>query len=522
MSAIPTATARSSDSSDAKNKTIILAAVCLAGLMMPLSFTGPAVATPAIARELHGSPIALAWVVNAFVLAFGSCVMAAGTLADQLGRKRIFRAGVVGFTLLSLITALAPNLLLLDLLRGAQGVAAALAMAGGAASLAQEFEGAARTRAFSLLGTTFGVGLAFGPIWSGFLIEALGWRAIFFTGALIGMLVLVFGLPRMHETRDPHARGIDWWGTLSFTAALSLLIFGITLAPQSGWASVPVLALLLSAAALLLAFIWIELHQERPMLELSLFLYPRFIGVQLLPLATAVCFVVLLIVLPIGFIGVEGYSEIQAGMMMIPLSAPMAIVPFVAGVLARHVSSGLLSALGLVTAALGLLWLAAIPLGQQSMAVIWPMLLIGVGTGLPWGLMDDLSISVVPKERAGMATGIFSTMRLAGEAIALAAVGATLMALMQSGLRQQGALADTTIAAIANDMAAGDFSHATTLAPQADLAMLTAVYADAFHTTLYVLAGLTIVAALISFAMLRAPHNTANRKLPAPCEAAEL
>lgn len=516
---MPAITSETQHGSDARNKTIILAAVCLAGLMMPLSFTGPAVATPAIARDLHGSPVALAWVVNAFVLAFGSCVMAAGALADQLGRKRIFRAGVIGFTLLSLVTALAPSLLLLDLLRGAQGVAAALAMAGGAASLAQEFEGPARTRAFSLLGTTFGVGLAFGPIWSGFLIEALGWRAIFFTGTLIGMLVLVFGLPRMHETRDPHARGIDWWGTLSFTAALSLLIFGITLAPQSGWSSAPVLALLLSAAALLSAFVWIELHQERPMLDLSLFLYPRFVGVQLLPLATAVCFVVLLIVLPIGFIGVEGYSEIQAGLMMIPLSAPMAIVPFVAGMLTRHVSSGLLSALGLVIAALGLLWLAAMPVGQQSMAVIWPMLLIGIGTGLPWGLMDDLSISVVPKERAGMATGIFSTMRLAGEAIALAAVGATLMALMQSGLQRQGAITGTTITAIANDMAAGNFNHAATLAPHADRALLTTIYADAFHATLYVLAGLTLLAALISFAMLR--PRTALHKLGLPCEAAE-
>ncbi len=148
-------------------KTIVLAAVCLAGLMMPLSFTGPAVATPAIARDLGGSPVALAWVVNAFVLAFGSFVLAAGTLADQYGRKRIFRLGVLGFTILSAISTFAPGLVALDLLRGAQGIAAAMVMAGGAASLAQEFEGPARTRAFSLLGTTFGVGLAFGPIWSG-------------------------------------------------------------------------------------------------------------------------------------------------------------------------------------------------------------------------------------------------------------------------------------------------------------------------------------------------------------------
>jgi hypothetical protein len=166
-----------------------------------------------------------------------------------------------------------------------------------------------------------------------------------------------------------------------------------------------------------------------------------------------------------------------------------------------------------------LVWLAAVPMGQQSTAVIWPMLLIGVGTGLPWGLMDDLSVSVVSKERAGMATGIFSTMRLAGEAIALAAVGATLMALMQSGLQRHGNLAGDAVAAIANDMAAGNFAHAAAVAPQADRAWLTAVYADAFHTTLFALAALTVLAAAVSFAMLRSPRKAARDGMPLNCEA---
>lgn len=486
-------------------KTIVLAAVCLAGLMMPLSFTGPAVATPAIARDLGGSPVALAWVVNAFVLAFGSFVLAAGTLADQYGRKRIFRLGVLGFTILSAISTFAPGLVALDLLRGAQGIAAAMAMAGGAASLAQEFEGPARTRAFSLLGTTFGVGLAFGPIWSGLLIEHFGWRSIFLTGAVIGALVLLFGVPRMRETRDPDARGMDGWGTLTFTVALSLLIFGIVTGPQYGWTGTATLALLGAALAMLAAFVAIELKRARPMLDLSLFRYPRFVGVQLLPLATAVCYVVLLILLPIGFIGVEGYSELKAGMMMIPLSLPMAIVPFLAGLLARRYPAGALSAGGLVIAAAGLAWLATMPVGQQSMAIIWPMLLIGIGTGLPWGLMDDLSVSVVPKERAGMATGIFSTMRLAGEAVALAAAAALLLALMQSGLAQAlpDARAMADIPAIANDMAAGALGQAATHLGDGGKAMLVAVYADAFRALLLALAALTVAAALAAWLLLR-------------------
>ncbi|ALN60659.1 major facilitator superfamily MFS_1, putative [Lysobacter enzymogenes] len=145
----------------------ILGAICLAGLVLPLSFTAPPVAIPAIAAELGGSPVALNWMTNAFMLAFGSCLMAAGTLADTYGRKRVFATGIVAFAAVSLLLALAPSLAALNALRVLQGVAAALALAGGNAALSQEFHGPARIRAFSLLGTAFGLGLAFGPSLAG-------------------------------------------------------------------------------------------------------------------------------------------------------------------------------------------------------------------------------------------------------------------------------------------------------------------------------------------------------------------
>jgi MFS family permease len=214
------------------DRLLVLAAVCLAGLGMPLSFTGPAIALPAISRALGNDPVMLSWAVNAFILAFGSSVMAAGALADQYGRKRIFTLGIALFTALSVLLALARSLWWLDLARAAQGIAAALTMSAGAASLAQEFDGHARTRAYSLLGTTFGLGLAFGPLLSAWLVQALGWRAVFLSTATLGVLVLTVGVPRMRETRDPGAQGLDLPGSLSFTAALVLLTFGIIEAPR--------------------------------------------------------------------------------------------------------------------------------------------------------------------------------------------------------------------------------------------------------------------------------------------------
>lgn len=490
----------------------VLAAVCLAALMLPLTFVGVAVATPAIARELGGSPLALSWTTNAFMLTFGSVLMAAGTLADEYGRKRLFSLGVALFGLSSLALVFVPSLLWLNLLRGVQGLAGAAALAGGSAALAQAFDGPARTRAFSLLGTTFGVGLAFGPILAGVLVEHSGWRAIFVSGALTGGLSLAFGVPRMQESRDPEARGVDWPGTLSFTLALVLLTWGILQAPQSGWGSPWVLALLAGALLALGLFIVVERRAARPMLDLSLFRYPRFVGVQVLPIATCYCYVVLLILLPIRFIGVEGYSEIDAGILMMALSAPMLVVPFAAGWLNRWFSAGNLSSLGLLVAAGGLFWLSRIEPGQATVQRAWPLLVIGLGSGLPWGLMDGLSVSVVPKERAGMASGIFSTTRVAGEGIALALVVALLAGLLQHALGPQ-ATPGESLALAARQLAGGDLAASAGSLPTLSREALLHLYSQAFSQLLQVLMVITLLAALVVKVALhepRHPHRLGN------------
>ncbi|WP_085597787.1 MULTISPECIES: MFS transporter [unclassified Pseudomonas] len=486
-------------SSTATDRYWILFAVCAAGLILPLEYTGPAMALPAIEHALGGGPVALAWVINAFALSFGSSVMLAGTLADRYGRKRIFVLGMAGFTALSLLIGFCREVWLLDLLRGLQGFAAALA---------QAFEGRARARAFSLLGSAFGLGLASGPVIAGALVQLAGWQSIFLLGAVIGGAVLIFGVPRMQESRDPGAQVLDKPGIFTFSTFLVLLTFAIMQIPQDGLVSLRVLGLLVGAALSLGLFIHIELRHRRPMLDLSLFGYRRFIGIQLLPVATAVCFIVLLILLPLRLIGIEGLGPWRAGAMMIALSAPMAVVPFVAGLLVRWCSAASLSCLGLVIAAGGLLWLSQVPVGQPAMALLWSMLVIGIGTGLPWGLMDDLSVSVVPVERAGMATGIFTTMRACAEAICVAAGLALLKDLLAgglaSGLPGYGASA---VAAAATALAMGDGAVLPTLADALSQPLLWQLYSQAFAQLLQVMAAITLVAACCCALALRQPRS---------------
>ncbi len=481
----------------------VLFAVCLAALTLPLSFSGGAIATPAISRTLGGSAASLTWITNAFMLTFGSLLMAAGALADQFGRRRIFAAGITLFVAFSIASSFASSVIAIDLFRAAQGVGAAAALAGGSAAIAQEFDGHARVKAFSMLGTTFGIGLALGPVLMGLLVDRYGWQSIFVGSGAVGIVAMVLGLPRMRETKDPNAAGLDWLGVTTFTAALSLFTFAVIQGPSFGWNSPLILTMFAGAAFMAVSFIVVEFRATHPMLDLTLFRCPRFVGVQLLPMATCYSYVVLLVLLPHRFVGVEGLTEIEAGILMLALSAPMLFVPYLTAHTAHWVSPGILSAAGLLVAAAGVFWLGRIAPGAGGLAtvspfvtalpVVPPMLLIGLGDGIPWGLMDGLSVSVVPKERAGMASGIFNTSKVANEGVALAVVTAILgMLTTRNAADMVPVTADRTLLSeIAQRVVAGDLSQAIVLVPGMDQASLVHSYFQAFQSLTVALASAT-------------------------------
>jgi MFS family permease len=501
-----TNTASTTGSTTYKAPLILIA--CLTAAVIPLSIAGPAVVLPSIRQALGGSPAELTWIINAFILTYGSATMAAGSLADICGRKRLWLAGMVLFALVTAAIPFMPSVLWIDILRLIQGLGAAAAFAGAMAALTQEFDGHARTRVFSLIGTTFGAGAAFGPLLAGLLIDTVGWQWVFLLPALVAVLASVLVALFARETRDPDATGLDWPGAISFTAGLALLTFGIILAPEKGWGHTSVLVSLASAAGLLTAFAFIELRRSKPMLDLSLFANARFVGVQVLAVAPAYAYIVLLIMLPARFIGVEGYSALEAGQMMIALSAPLLAVPFIAGQLARWINVGMLSGTGLVVAAVGLSWLGCSIAGDAHGNRLVAMLMIGVGIGLPWGLMDGLAVSVVPREQAGMAAGIFNAIRLAGDGIAIAAVGAILSARILSGLTASAH--DTAsshrgtaeLVEASSRLAMSDLQNAMVHLPTMGRTVLLQAYDSAFQFQLLVLAAATAATAILVFLLL--------------------
>ena len=199
-----TDTTRAPGPQRAREGTVVLIAVALASLMVPLAVTGPALALTSMTADLAAGVQGGQWVLNAYNVTFAASLLAAGGVADRMGRRRVLVAGTVVYAAMSLITALSTNILVVDLARAVQGIGSAGILTAGAAILAATFDGPARARAFGVLGTAFGAGLALGPLLAGALVDLAGWRSVFLLNLVIAAVVLALS-PRVPESRTPTA-----------------------------------------------------------------------------------------------------------------------------------------------------------------------------------------------------------------------------------------------------------------------------------------------------------------------------
>lgn len=482
-------------------------AACLTGLLIPLCFTGPAVVLPALSAELGGSASTLNWVINAYILSYGSAMMVAGSLTDLLGRRRVWLAGLLVFCGATVAIAAAPSVWMISVLRFIQGLGGAAAFAAAMSSLAPLFHGAARNRIMSLLGTTFGLGLAFGPLAAGAMLEWADWPAVFYATAVLGLLGLLLVAVSVPADKPQAGGRLDWPGAVGFSAALGLLTFAMLQAPEHGWSSASVWLPLAAALLLFGLFIRTERKTLQPMLDLSLFRQRHFVGVQVLAASPAFLFIVLIVMLPGRFIGVDGHTPLAAGRLMVALAAPLLCVPMLAAWLLRWCSAATLCAAGLLLTAAGLAWLALVMAHGSGAILISPLLLIGVGIGLPWGLMDGMALSVVEAERAGMATGIFNTVRVSADGVALAVAGAVLAGLIVTRLAQL-LPPELPLLAAASRAALGNLQQAAILLP-GQQEVLRAAYDGAFRAMLACLSGLALVlAALVKYLLVKRPAQT--------------
>src|SRR3989440_6604898 len=255
-----------------------LTAVCMATFMLLLDITVVNVALPDIRKSLNASFSDLQWVVDAYALTLATLLLAAGSLADLMGRKRVFVAGMGLFVVASLLCGLSGSPTVLNLSRALQGVGGAVMFATSLALLGVEFRGRERGVAFGAWGGTIGLAVAVGPLVGGALTDGLGWEWIFFVNVPIGIGTVVLAKTQAGESRDPEAKRLDWAGLITFSLGLFALIYGLLRGNAEGWGSGVIVGALIAAALLMVAFVLFEWRQEHAMFDLGLFRKPAFSG----------------------------------------------------------------------------------------------------------------------------------------------------------------------------------------------------------------------------------------------------
>lgn len=402
-----------------------LIAVSVATFMLLLDITVVNVALPSIREDLGASFSDLQWVVDAYALTLAALVLTAGSLANRFGRRRLFVAGLTIFSAASLLCALAPDPTFLNLARAVQGVGGAVMFAVSLALIAQEFPaGRERGMAMGVYGSTIGVAVAVGPLVGGALTDGLGWESIFYINVPVGILAIAMTLLRVRESRDPHATRIDWPGVATFSVALFALVFALVRGNDEGWGSTLIVALLAAAGVLMAAFVAIERRVAEPMLPLGLFRRPAFTGVQLAAFAVSGSLFSLFLYLSLYLQNGLGYTPFETGVRYLPVTVASFVAAPIAGMLLSRVPARIMMSGSLAVAGVGLLLMAGVEAGDDWTTLLAGFLLAGAGVGFLNPVIADVALSVVPKERSGMAAGINDTFRQVGVAVGIAVWGA--------------------------------------------------------------------------------------------------
>jgi EmrB/QacA subfamily drug resistance transporter len=400
-----------------------LVAVCVATFMLLLDITVVNVALPYIERDLHASFSDLQWVIDAYALTLAALLLTAGSIADGAGRRRVFVIGLAIFTAASALCGLASSPLMLNLARGLQGIGGAFMFATSLALLASAYQRGDRGTALGVWGATTGAAVAVGPLVGGVLVEAIGWQAIFFVNLPIGAAAIALTLMRVAESRDPGQSGVDWPGTVAFSGALFLLVFGLIRGNQEHW-SAAIVACLAGAAALLVAFVVIERRSARPMFDLSLLRNPTFDGASVAAFVLSASMFAMFLYLTLYIQNVLGYSALESGLRFMPTTLLSFLVAPVSGKLAERLGVRWFLGGGLALVGLGLWLMHGVGPGDDWTALLAGFMVAGGGIGLVNPALATAAIGVVEPRRAGMASGINSTFRQVGVATGIAIWGA--------------------------------------------------------------------------------------------------
>jgi EmrB/QacA subfamily drug resistance transporter len=407
-----------------RKRWLALAVIVTAQFMVVLDVAIVNVALPTIKIDLHFSQESLQWVVTAYSILFGGVLLLGGRMADLLGRRRLFTAGLALFTVSSLLDGLAWSEGSLIAFRSLQGLGAALLSPAALSILTTTFaEGRERNLALGIWGAVSGSGGAAGVLLGGALTSALSWSWIFFINVPVGAAVLLVA-PRL--VRESHAsvdhRHFDLPGAASITGGLMLLVYAMTRAVQHGWGTGETIGLLAASVALVLAFLAIEARSAAPLLPLRMFRLRTLSGSNIAGLLMGGAVFSQFFLLTLYMQQVLHYSALQTGVAYVALTLAVIVFANVSQALALRIGIRPLLPLGLLLAAAGLVLYARLPVqGHYFWDLFPPFLLSGIGMAFAFVPMTIGALAGVRHTDAGIASGLINTTQQIGGAIGVAA-----------------------------------------------------------------------------------------------------
>ncbi|PKF50496.1 MFS transporter [Enterovibrio nigricans] len=408
-----------------KNK-IALATVCLSAVMLGLEITSVPSILPTLKNVLPADFKQLQWIMNAYTIAMCTVLVAMGALADRFGRKRVFVVGVIVFGIASLICGLATSAAVLIAARVLQGLSAAAMLSCQVAILSQQFRsGAERGVAFAWWGVIFGLGLGFGPIVGGAILLVLSWEWIFLIHVLISGITVMLAKFGVEESSDPNAGKIDFWGMVTLSVSVFILVYMITQGYEYGLTSTTGLLLIGVGLVSFSLFVFIEKNVKRPMFDFNAFKIRNFSAALIGACGMNFSFWPFVIYFPIYLQSVLGYDSITTGLTVLALTLPTIVVPPHAEKLLVKRGPSFVIPAGLFTIALGfaLIWLVVVTEYASWITLIPGCVLAGTGLGLTNTPVTNTATGSLPPERVGMASGMDFSARMISLAVNIAIMG---------------------------------------------------------------------------------------------------
>ena len=406
-----------------ERKWIALALLAAAQFVVVLDASIVNVALPSIGSALDFSQDNLSWVVNAYTLTFGGFLLLGGRMADLLGRRRLFIAGLILFAGASLAGGLAQSDVWLIAARAVQGLGAALLSPAALSLVTVIFEeGAERNKALGVWGAVAGSGGAAGVLLGGMLTQWAGWEWVLFVNVPIGVAAAFLAPRLLPESKNAGERHFDVAGAVTVTAGLSLLVYSLVNANSAGWASTETLVLFAISAVLLISFVAIERTTKAPLVPFpGIFRIRTIRGINITGLLIAMALFSMFFFISLYMQQVLGYDALEAGVAYLPLAVGIIISAGLASNLITKLGVKPVLILGLVLTAIGLGWFAQIsPEGTYVGDILFPALISAFGLGFAFVSMTVAAVAGVEPHEAGLASGMINTSQQVGGALGLA------------------------------------------------------------------------------------------------------